>query len=115
MQCFRQRWRAHWGCMRVEMQPCLAQVVMEEVETGIRVDGVVLSREVSGRIVTAVEGTGGPGSKEVDGMTGEEAGEEVGVFLGVTHRKYLHFWPSSRTRSQDANERPAFISKKKLG
>jgi hypothetical protein len=40
-------------------------------------------------------------------MVGEDAGVEVGVFLGVAHLKYLHFEPSSRVRSQEANERPA--------
>lgn len=95
--------------MRVDMQPILAQVVVEEIEMGVRVEVVivVLSSEESDGIAMTVAGTGGPGGKEAEGMTGEDAGVEVGVFLGVTHRKYLHFAPSSRMRSQEANERPA--------
>ena len=38
-----------------------------------------------GDAVTAVEGAGGPNDKKADGKTGEEAGVEVGVFLGVAH------------------------------
>ena len=35
--------------------------------------------------VTAVERAGDPNDKKADGKTGEEAGVEVGVFLGVAH------------------------------
>lgn len=107
MQCFRQCWRVHWGCMCVNMQPFLAQVVVEEIKTGVKVKGViVLSREGSDGIVMSVARIGGPGGKEANGTTGEDAGVEVGKFLGVTHQKYLHFTPSSRMWSQEANERP---------